>query len=248
MNAVAKHEPEIHSPAELQRVEPNRPVTPMDMISAAIERGAGLDVVEKLMALQERWEASQGRKAFDAAVSAAKAEMTPVLKTAKGHNEKRYADLAAIAKAVDPILSKHGLSYRFRSGQSDRIHVTCILAHRDGHSEETTLAGPPDTSGSKNAIQAIGSTVTYLSRYSLVQALGLATMTDDDDGKGHAAAEPISAEQLAKLRKLVDDFEADEPRFAKFMKVESLEALPSSKFDAAVKELNAFGARQRGAK
>jgi hypothetical protein len=169
------------------------PVTPMEMLNTALTRGADVTVLEKLMGLQERWEANQARKAFDAAIAAAKGEIGPIVRNATGHNEKRYADFAAIARTVDPVLTKYGLTYRFRTEQTDRINVTCILSHKDGHSETTTLAGPPDGSGSKNAIQAIGSTLTYLQRYSLVQMLGLASSNDDD---GRAATPPMDAADI----------------------------------------------------
>src|SRR5690606_8392781 len=122
--------------------------------------------------------------AFDAAIASAKAEIPAVAKNAKGHNNKAYANFAAYAAVVDPVLGKWGLSYRFRTEQTDRITVTCVLTHKDGHAEENSLSGPPDGSGSKNAIQAIGSTLTYLQRYTLVQALGLSA-ADDDDGQTH---------------------------------------------------------------
>jgi ERF superfamily protein len=160
----------------------NAPLTPMDMLNRAVSSGADIEVLEKLMGLQERYEKNQARKAFDEAVAAAKAEIPPILRNREGHNQKRYADFAAIAEVVDPIITSHGLSYRFRTLQNDKINVTCILSHKAGHYEETTLSGPADATGSKNAIQAIGSTLTYLQRYSLVQALGLAA-ANDDDGK-----------------------------------------------------------------
>jgi hypothetical protein len=213
-------------------------LTPMDMLSHAVERGADLDMIEKLMNLQERWEASQARKAFDEAISAAKADIPPIERTGKGHNDKRYATFAAIAKVVDPIISQHGLSYRFRTTQGDRISVTCILSHKSGHFEETTLSGPPDASGSKNAIQAIGSTLTYLQRYSLVQMLGLAA-ADDDDGKATHGGATITEDQAADLVALADDVGADRAKFCKYFKVESFSALPASRFQAAVDALNA---------
>lgn len=163
----------------------SQPITPMEMLNTALTRGADITVLEKLMALQERWEANQARKAFDAAIAEAKGEIGPIVRNAKGHNEKRYADFAAIAGTVDPVLTRHGLTYRFRTEQADRIQVTCILSHKDGHSETTTLAGPADKSGAKNDIQAIGSTLTYLQRYSLIQMLGLATSNDDDGRSSH---------------------------------------------------------------
>lgn len=182
MSAVAKQ--------EVQVIAPNSAITPMDMLNQAVERGASLEVIEKMMGLQERWEANQARKLFDEAVSNAKAEIPPIARNKAGHNSKKYVDFSAIAKVVDPIITKHGLSYRFTTAQDDRIHVTCILSHRAGHFEKTTLAGPSDTTGNKNAIQAIGSTLTYLQRYSLVQMLGLAASDDDDAkaaGKGNSS-------------------------------------------------------------
>lgn len=211
--------------------------TPMEMLSAAIERGAGMDVLEKLMGLQERWEANQARKAFDAAISSAKAEIPVVLTNREGHNNKRYADFAAIARAVDPVMAKHGLAYRFRTRQENgAIHVTCIISHRDGHSEETTLAGAADTSGNKNAIQALGSTLTYLQRYSLRQALGIAA-SDDDDGRSAGAGETVSDEQYAKLQTALLNSGADESKFLAFYKIESLNDLPARQYDAAMRML-----------
>lgn len=183
------------------------PITPLAMIQAAIERGAGIEVVERLMALQERVEASQGRKAFDNAVSAAKGEIPPIVKnrtvdftSQKGRTNYRHESLDEIARVVDPILNKHGLSYRFRANQSNaRVTVTCILSHRDGYSEETTLEAGEDHSGNKNSIQAIGSAATYLQRYTLKLALGLASTPDDDGGATGADDEPaaVSAARAA---------------------------------------------------
>ena len=113
----------------------------MEMLNAAINRGADMDVLTKLMDLQERWERTQARKAFDDAIAAAKAEIKPIPKNRIGHGDRKYADMAAIAEAVDPIITSHGLSYRYRTVQTDRITVTCVLSHRAGHYEETTLVG-----------------------------------------------------------------------------------------------------------
>jgi hypothetical protein len=230
MNAVEKIEPQPEPRAVVA-------VTPMDMLNRAVETGAGLDMVEKLMSLQERWETGQARKAFDRAIAAAKAKITPIQRNAKGHNDKRYADFAAIAKVVDPILSEHGLSYRFRTAQSDRISVTCILSHEDGHSEETTLTGPADTSGSKNAIQAIGSTLTYLQRYSLVQMLGLAA-SNDDDGKAGGGGGAISEDQAAELIALADEVGADKRAFCEYFKIDGIAMMPAKDFERAKIALN----------
>ena len=220
------------------RAEPSLPaaITPLAMLSQAVERGADVAVLEKLMALHERWEANQARKAFDAAISEAKAQIKPVVKNRKGHNSG-YADFAAIAAVVDPIISEHGLSYRFRTSQADEIAVTCILSHRDGHSEETTLCGPTDKSGSKNAIQAIGSTLTYLQRYTLVQALGL-SVTNDDDGRAIGGDSVISDEQAEAIRDLLTRTNANVDAFLAMLKVECIPDIPAAKYDYAMGKLN----------
>lgn len=213
------------------------PMTPMAMLGQAVERGADINVLTKLMDLSERWEANQARKAFDEAIAAAKAEIPPVVRNAKGHNDKKYADFAAIARVVDPIISRHGLSYRFRTTQTDKINVTCVLSHKAGHYEETTLAGPADTTGNKNAIQAIGSTLTYLQRYSLVQALGLAA-ANDDDGKAGGNGDTITDEQATQLIDMIESVGANRAKFLEFFKVESVAALPAAKFKQATDMLN----------
>src|SRR4249920_500574 len=207
-------------------------LTPMDMLNRAVDNNASMEVLERLMALQERYEANQARKAFDRAIAQAKAEITPVVRNAVGHNAKRYADFAAIARAVDPIITKFGLSYRFRTAQNERISVTCVLSHEAGHSEETTLSGPSDTSGNKNSIQAIGSTLTYLQRYSLVQALGLAAANDDDGngGKNGNGSATITDAQADEINKLLIETKSNLVLFLKRIKLESLTEIRADKF------------------
>lgn len=212
-------------------------LTPLDMLNTAVARGADIAILEKLMGLQERYEASQARKAFDAAIAEAKSQIKPVTRTAKGHSGN-YADFASIANAVDPILSKHGLSYRFRTAQTEKIiSVTCVLSHKDGHSEETTLSGPADTSGSKNIIQSIGSTLTYLQRYSLVQMLGLAA-AKDADGENPASHEVVSPKQVEKLREALKFRGGHEQRFLDHIKVDTLENIRADKFEACLQIIN----------
>jgi hypothetical protein len=216
-------------------------VTPMAMLAKAVEGGADIDVLEKLMGLSERWESNQARKAFDEAVASAKAEIPVIVKNASSHNSK-YADFAAIAKAVDPVLSKHGIRYRFRTQQNDKsISVTCVLTHKDGHAEENTLTGPVDATVGKNAIQAIGSTLTYLQRYSLVQALGLAASNDDDGATGNGKPATISPDQVGDLQSLIESKSADKARFLKYYKIERLGDLPASRFQDAMALLVAKG-------
>jgi hypothetical protein len=234
-------------------------LTPMDMLNKAVSQGADITILEKLMALQERWEANNARRAFDEAMSAAKAEIPTITKNrhvgfeskkvGAAKTDYRHEDLAEIARTVDPILGKHGLSYRFRTTSeiNQPISVTCKISHRGGHFEENTLTAGRDDSGNKNSIQAIGSTVTYLQRYTLKAALGLAA-SNDDDAKTAEAPETISEEQFAKLRELMVEARSNEVKFLELFKIETVADLPASKFQKAVDELNAAIAWQKQSK
>ena len=164
--------------------------TPMDLLRQAMDSGASLDVIERMMTFQERWEANQARKAFDAAMASAAKEMPIITKTASvnfgaGRAAYKHADLSDVVSAVAPILGRHGLYHRFDvQTEPSKITVTCVISHAAGHSIRNSMTAGADTSGSKNAIQAMGSTQTYLSRYTLMASLGLAA-SDDDDGVSH---------------------------------------------------------------
>ncbi len=242
-------------------------LTPMDMLNRALEQNASMEVLERLMTMQERWEATQARKAYHAAMAAAKAEIPVISKNCsvdftsqKGRTNYRYEDLAEIARTVDPILSKHGIFYHFitHSIPGEPISVTCVLTHRDGHCVQNTLTAGRDESGNKNGIQSIGSAVTYLQRYTLKAALGLAAAKDDDgalappvpngDGNGasgngqrapDAANKTITAEQAVTITQLVGEVKADIPKFLTYMRVPSIAEMPANQYQRAIDALNA---------
>lgn len=184
----------------IQRAEPRETapqIAQADPLISMIERvvldpDADIDKMERLLAMKERVDAQRAKVDFSQAIAMARAEIPPIIKDAtvdftsqKGRTYYKHETLAGIAKQIDPILSQYGLSYRFRTGQgTGGVSVTCIISHCGGYSEETTLTGVPDTSGSKNSFQAVGSAVTYLQRYTLKAALGLSAEIDDD---GHGA-------------------------------------------------------------
>lgn len=176
--------------------------TPAGMMALAIMHNADPSVLGKLLDVQERWEAMQARKAFTEAMTSFKAECPAVLNrdatvdfsSSKGRTHYRHATLGGIVAAITPMLSKNGLSIGWETQQGEQsVTVTCNITHRQGHREATTLRGPRDESGNKNLIQAVGSAVTYLQRYTLLSALGLATADQDDDGFAAEVAERRAA-------------------------------------------------------
>lgn len=231
---------------EIEVAGPGAALPATTMLERALASGADTEVLSRLMDLQDRHEKAAARRAFDAAIAAAKSVIKPVTKNRTGNNSKGYADFAAYAAAIDPALSQNGLSYRFRTSQNDRITVTCIIAHVAGHFEETSLSGPADKTGSKNDIQAIGSTLTYLQRYTLVAALGLAA-SEDDDGRAVGSDGVLSEDQLQKLREAMDEAGAPVPAFCRAFKIEALKDLPATSFALALERVAEFK-REKAAK
>lgn len=240
MNAVVESRPR-----EVVAADP--PSSPLQMIQAALEAGRDLATIEKLMDLSDRWEAKQAEKAYTAAITEFKRNPPTIMKdkhvlftTSKGTTEYDHATLGAVCDAAIKGLAAVGISHRWETEQTADgwIVVTCVLTHELGHSERTTLRARPDDSGGKNSIQSIGSAVTYLSRYTLLGATGLATNDQDNDGRG-AGPETITAEQVADLEALATEVGANLDGFRKYLRVERLADLPASKYRAAVAALEA---------
>lgn len=164
----------------------------LEVISkAARDPAVDIDKMERLLQMQERVEARHAEVAF----SEAFAEMQPQLPTITMngqivHNGKvisEFSDWPNINKIVTPILSQHGFSLSFKPADVEgKTAVTAVLRHRLGYRDEATLALPTDTSGAKNAVQGVGSSLTYGKRYCGVLILNLTIEGEDDDGSAAA--------------------------------------------------------------
>jgi hypothetical protein len=145
--------------------------------------------LEKLIEMQERILRHQAKAAFDAAFSAMQGEIPVITErgeiVVKGERRSKYATNEDIQEIVKPILQRHGFSIRFRHEfiEGNRLKVIGILSHRSGHSEQDEFVAHADDSGSKNAIQALGSTRSYGQRYTTTALLNIATRGSDDDGQ-----------------------------------------------------------------
>jgi len=184
------------------------PNGPMRLIEIAVQRGAQIDELSRLLDLQERWEKAESVKAYNAAFSAFRAEAVAVVKNKTIQqgplNGTAYAELFNVIDAVTPALSKHGLStsWKITQDNKDWIEVTCVLRHSLGHTESVSMGGPPDDKGAKSPIQARMSTVTFLERYTLKAICGVAERGDDNDGAGSGKKKEETPEDEAERVKL----------------------------------------------
>jgi len=222
------------------------PVTPMQLLMRAMDSGADLDRLERLMAMHNAWQAEQARMAFADAMAAFKLNPPQIVKdmhvqydTSKGRTEYQHASLGNVCGAIVKALSEHGISHRWELDQSNgRITVTCVLTHVQGHNERTVLSSAPDDSGGKNSIQAIASAVTYLQRYTLLAATGTATNEADDDGRDADPVERITESQAADLQAKAEELGVNIVNFKKFLKVENFSDLPAAQYKKAIQVLD----------
>jgi len=226
-------------------------ITPMQMINNAMEKGVDADTLGKMMDLQERHEANQAKKAYVQAMNEFSANRPKILKdkevnynTTKGNTNYKHASLDGIIQAITPALVKFGLSYNWITKQENNlIAVTCKVTHIDGHSESTSMSAGADQSGGKNSIQAVGSTTSYLQRYTLCSILGLAASDDDD---GHKSESPlIDDKQLSILTDIYESLNFDKEtktNFANWLKgthrVAWFDKLKQRDYDDVLKMLN----------
>lgn len=204
-------------------------------IEMAIQKGASIDTIERMVALYERNQDKQAFKAFHTAMGELQSVLPAIEKNKRGYDGNMYADLDAIVSGIRGLLKQFGFTYRYeykdiikpienlnkiideimeatkKHDMKDKIsklekllidilltrdiEVTCIVTHKDGHSERTSMIGPEDHSGSKNKIQAIGSSASYLERYALKGAFGLTTTDSDPDGHKKKPKEQGGKEQ-----------------------------------------------------
>jgi ERF superfamily len=161
---------------------------------AIAERDFPIVNIESLFRMKQQNDAELAKRAFNVAMAACQAEMVPVVRDARNtHTNTRYATYEAIDEVLRPIYSRHGFSVMFGTGkpkQPGNVCITCRVKHDAGYEEELLeLEAPADTAGSggrtnKTAVQAIGSTVSYLRRYLLGMAFNLVLASgEDDDGE-----------------------------------------------------------------
>jgi hypothetical protein len=232
-------------PEKKQEPKEIKSISPAEMmkIMNSGDRQIPIEQMQQALELQMKWEANEAKKAYHRAMSAFK-ENPPKITKDKSVRYKdvkySHASLANVVQQITKELSKHGLSASWRTQQNGNVLVTCIITHVLGHSEETTISAPADSTGSKNSIQAIGSTITYLERYTLLAALGLATYDQDDDGIGaQTSQETIDEKQVATICDYITAYGVNTEKFLKYLGVEALEDVLKVNYQKAINAIKA---------
>lgn len=178
---------------EEQALVPQRTTTPMSLIEMAVAKGADINTIERLVALQERMQAREAEMAFNDSMNKAQKSMGPVntdLENTQTHS--KYASYWALDKRVRPIYSLHGFSLSFDTGETekpDTVRVLCYVSHVSGHTRTYHADMPADGKGAKGGdvmtkTHATGAAMSYGQRYLLKNIFNIAIGEEDTDGNG----------------------------------------------------------------
>lgn len=232
-----------------------------DLLKFALDKGAPIESLERLVALQERIMDRNAAAEFFDAMAAFQRECPPIKKASRaefvtksgGRASYTYAELDEIARTVNPILARMGLSYTWDSTVAEGVMVvTCTLRHRSGHAVTAKFGSKVEGSPLMSGHQATAATLTYARRQSLVQVLGLTTTDDDNDGQGahggerEGSAGVVTDQQALEVEALITDTGADLPAFLGFFKIARVTDLPVSCFEQAKKMLRTKARQKAG--
>lgn len=230
-----------------QRRQAVAPISNDTNIMAVISRAAAdpacdIDKLERLMAMHERMQARDAQAEFNAAMAAMQSDIPSIAErgaiVVNGQKRSDYATFEDINDVIKPIMQTHGFAITFKvENVAAGLSVTGILMHRAGHREETTMLLPLDTSGSKNAVQAVGSSTSYGKRYVMSALLNLTTRGEDDDGHAAVPTANVTTVQAAGITALLGRC-TEKTREWFTGEYGSVECVPKGRHDILVAQLN----------
>ena len=197
----------------LARVE----MDPNSLIQSAIEKGAAVETMERLVALAKDIRQENARDAYYNAMAEFQRQCPFIPKSAKaeirtrsgGSYSYQYAPLDVIMSKITPIMTGLGLSvsYRVKNGGNE-VSAICRISHEFGHFEESgevTMPVEKTTEGGSgaNPAQRVGIANTYARRYALLAITGLAPQGDDQDGtlEGKKKSRGVAKPEVIEKRK-----------------------------------------------
>lgn len=213
------------------------------LLQLAIEKGTGVEALEKLVDLHERVTAREAALEFARALAEFQSVCPPIGKVKTAQIATRsgssysytYAPLDEIVRVVKPLLIARGFSYGWDSVvNGGMLTCTCTLRHINGHSVPSSFTLPIENPSAMSPQQKVGAALTFAQRKTLESVLGLNTTEDDTDAVAREVdPTPITADQVEQIEDLLADAEIDVNRFLRFLGIARLVELPAVRFEEA---------------
>jgi len=227
---------------------------------AARDQTVDVTKMRELLAMRKEIVAEAAEREFNDAMTEAQQEMRPVAADLSNtHTKSKYASYIALDRAMRPIYTKHAFSLSFNTAEGapeGHVRAVCDVS-RGGYTRRYQIDMPADGKGAKSGdvmtkTHAMGAAMTYAQRYLLKMIFNIAVGLDDD-GNAAGANDPISPEQVAELRRLIDLYGAEEPKILAHAvklaghEIEKIEDMPVRVYDRTLAALTDWARKQRGA-
>ena len=186
------------------------------LLRFAVEKGASVETIERMMAVRRELRAERAKEAFDTAMAALQAEM-PVVSKSKGVPDNsgkfafKFAPFETVTEVIKPFLQKHGFSWTLdtdTTSQDGWVIAKCRVTHSGGHSETSSAKFPLGKGTSlMSATQIFAAALTFASRRVFMNAFGVVVAGDDHlelmqkqkaKGPSSIAPENLGLKELAK--------------------------------------------------
>lgn len=254
--------------AKVERMPP--PASSANMLSIIADAAANPKVdVEKMRALlqiQREIMAEEARVAFTQDFLAMSKDMPSVnrdgrivieAKPGKRGQVTPYATFENLHRVATPILRDHGFVFWSEpdiGNDSAPIVMRGHLDHVKGHGKTCAIPLPFETSGSKNNVQGVGSSLSYGRRYCMMNLCNIVSHAPDDrdvDGadpkqasKQEAADPKINGSQAKELLKAINECGVEATVFMDKYGIKAVHELPLRSYDEAIKACRDYAARK----
>lgn len=181
--------PEVHH-IPLKPPSEAMTLSPMNLLSVALQNNAAIDVIERLAALQEKIMLRDAEIQFNDALSRVQAEIKRVAPDLQNpQTSSRYASYAAIDRVIRPIYTREGMSLSFSHDdcpKPDHVRVICY-ASLGAFTRPYQIDMPTDGKGAKGGdvmtkTHATAAADSYAKRYLIKDIFNVAIGEADTDG------------------------------------------------------------------
>jgi hypothetical protein len=218
------------------------------MIQQVINSGLtpeSVGVLERMVALNEQVESREAERLFNEAFIALQNDLPVIVASSEIPKRGKYERFEDVMKQIQPHLTKHEFTVSFsQSFEGERVIQTCRLTHSAGHFKEGSFG--VRTGRADDNTQADCKASTTAKRNALLGVLNIVIRQDvlqDEELDARLEGAPVSAEQVATLRRMVRDTRSDEAAFLKFAGAATYEEIPASRFDRLTATLKRKGAQ-----
>lgn len=202
---------------KLQRLDAESPMRqePQDLLALAVQKGADVATLERLMVVRKELLAERAKTSYFASLAAFQAECPIIVKSRgvviEGSERYKYAPMDRIISQVGPLLEKHGFSVQRDTEVDDKwVRAVVTVTHRDGHSETKSFKVPAESRAGMSPQQKYGAAATFAERYAFCGALGIRTGDTDNDAVGRSEGPETVAQLKAQLWALLKPVRGEE--------------------------------------